>query len=150
VVPARSFPRAGTTPFNQDKESTVILIPNLLQEIEKVDWYDELEGRIIHRIKRGTFTTQSPSAVPHVDILFKDGASYAICIKGGVYFEGCMVNNIRQPQELDRITFNRKNKEHTVEFRAKTFPLLQLRAINMDIPAAQFPFQLFETENFDD
>lgn len=126
----------------------MILKPNLGEEFEKDEWWDELDGRVIQAVRTGYFS--GPGTKPHIKMLMKDGNSYAIVVREDVYFEGCMLNTIRHAQDIDHITFQRKDKHHTVEVWCKTFPLFILRARNgSSCPGSQFPFQLFRTESFD-
>lgn len=125
----------------------MIVKQELGAEIQKDDWWDELDGRVIQRIKVGYFEGQGSR--PHIRILMKDGKAYAIIIREGVFLEGCFNNLVRNTQDIDSIRFKRKDKDHSVEVWAKTFPLFIMRAINRGIPGAQFPFQLFELGDFD-
>lgn len=101
-------------------------------------WMNELGGKTIVGIR----PVRETSPVPQVRMIFTDGSEYLVEPRAGVYFEGCLINTLRRAQPITEVVIERDEDETYVELRAKTFPLLEMRAVNRTLPRAHFPFLL--------
>lgn len=104
------------------------------------DWLPLFEGKTI----RGVRPTHDRGPVPDVNLLFTDDSAYTISVKPGVYFEGCLINTLRKAQPVTNVLVvsDVLAGAYTVELRSRTFPLLQLLAVNKEIPYEEFPFEI--------
>ena len=108
-------------------------------EITEADWQSLLVGKTI----RGVRPTHDNGPVPDVNLLFTDDTSFTLSVKPGVYFEGCLINTLRKAQPIVNVlTVTDGFGSWSVEIRSRTFPLIQLLAVNKDNPTNEFPFML--------
>ena len=108
-------------------------------EFIDADWQAMLAGKTI----RGVRPTHDNGPVPDVNLLFTDDTSFTLSVKRGVYFEGCLINTLRKAQPVVSVlTVTDGFGNWSVEIRSRTFPLMQLLAVNKDNPADEFPFML--------
>jgi hypothetical protein len=111
--------------------------------ISDTEWLAALEGKTI----RGVRPTHDNGPVPDVNLLFTDDTAFTLSVKPGVYFEGCLINTLRKAQPIMNVLVVTDGfGSWSVEIRSRTFPLMQLLAVNKDNPTDEFPFELVARE----
>lgn len=106
----------------------------------QADWLALLQGKTI----RGVRPTHDNGPVPDVNLLFTDDTALTISVKPGVYFEGCLINTLRRAQPIVEVVLvgDAVTGIYTLTIRSRTFRLLEMMAVNKDLPADEFPFML--------
>lgn len=104
------------------------------------EWGSALKGKTI----RGIRPAHDNGPVPVVNMLFTDDSAVTISVVDGVYFEGCLINTLRKAQPIEDVVIRGDETfgHYEIAVRARTFPLLELRAVNKDNRADEFPFVL--------
>lgn len=102
----------------------------------------ELATLLVGKTLRGVRPTHDNGPVPDVNLLFTDDTGLTIKVKGGVYFEACLINTLRKAQPVtDIILLNEGGGDWKLELRARTFPLIKLLAVNKTLPLDECPFE---------
>lgn len=101
-------------------------------------WIEELKGKTI----KGVRPEHKSGPVPTVRLQFTDGTNYDLEVRRGVFFESCLINTLRRAQPIHRVVMVQTGDDTMLELRTKTFPLLQLCAVNKELATGEFPFVL--------
>lgn len=107
------------------------------------DSWQILEGKVL----RGVRPTHDNGPVPEVVLLFEDGTTFTARVLPGVYFEGCLINTLRKAQPITKVTVDTVEARTIVTLRCRTFPLIQLMAVNKELEVGVFPFRLDEKDS---
>ena len=102
-------------------------------------WLSEFEGKSLLGVRP---EYNENDRVPGVMVSFTDNTRYLIQVKGGVFFEGCLINILRKAQPVYDVALVVDKEDTYLEVRAETFPMFVLMAQNKRIPEGEFPFVL--------